>query len=99
MVLFLTLQWNGTLSVKIVESGDGWMNFLARVHNVVPGSFLLTSLRNAVQNEFLGSRQDLDEFHLFEIQPPLLLADVVGFNEANVLQGLKSRLCPSESFS
>jgi hypothetical protein len=89
------LQWNGTVTSTLIESGSGWMNFVAQSTSL-PITIFVGSLTQAIVDggKLPSYAISADEKAFFAshnvstLYTPLLHAAMSGYNSGNVLIGL-----------
>jgi hypothetical protein len=93
-MMCVTLQWTGTLTTTMIESGAGWMSVQTVATSVPPNVSYLTPLSKIVNQGQLPMRAaGLAETAFFASNNvslsylPFLIADTTGFNVGNAFTG------------
>jgi hypothetical protein len=91
------LQWQGTVTISVIESGERWWHVKAVSSDLDPKYYMLTLVQAVIDGGHLSTfAQSADEMALFAtnnvttLMPPLFVIGDEGYNSGNWLIGLWS---------
>jgi hypothetical protein len=88
------LQWQGTATISVIESGERWWHVKAVSSDLNPRDYPLANVRDTVNaGRLVTFAQSADEMALFAtnnvttLMPPLFVLGDHGYNSGNLLIG------------